>query len=346
MAVVIVGALALVLLPLFDPPRYLVTVLTEVFIFAIFAMSLDLLLGFTGLASLGHAAFWGLGAYAAGIAAIRFSPSAFLTIPVGILAASLGALLIGWLSVRTSGVYFLMLTLAFSQMVFAAASRWTWLTGGTNGLAGVPRPELPLVNLGDERTFYWAALAAALASLWLLWRIVRSPLGRTFVGIRENESRMRSLGYDTFRYKLASFVIAGAFAGFAGALYAGYARYVSPGDVYWTQSGLVMIMVIIGGVGTLVGPVLGAAFELLLRNWVSSLPDIGERWMLIMGLVFVGFVLFARRGIVGIFEDVVRQFGPRAARGTPRERPSDMLPRHVPPPEAARAGNPREEQRA
>ncbi len=295
------SALALALLPLLGAPRYLLTVLTEVFLFGIFAMSLDLLIGFTGLASLGHAAFWGLGAYAAGIAAIRLNPAALLTVPVGTLVAGLGALLVGGLCVRTSGVYFLMLTLAFAQIVYAIAFKWTWLTGGSNGLSGIPAPALPLVNLADQTILYVATLLALVCSLGILWRIVESPLGRTLIGVRENEPRMRSLGYDTARYKLAAFVIAGLFAGFAGALYAAaYARSVSPADVYWTQSGLVLIMVILGGVGTLFGPIVGAALELLLRNWVSSLPGIGDRWMLIMGLIFGGFVLFARGGVVSI----------------------------------------------
>jgi ABC-type branched-subunit amino acid transport system ATPase component/ABC-type branched-subunit amino acid transport system permease subunit len=297
------AAAVLALLPILGAPRYLISVLTEVYLYAIFAMSLDLLVGFTGLASLGHAAFWGLGAYAAGIAAIRLTSNVLLTVPIGILVAGLGALLVGALSVRTSGVYFLMLTLAFAQIVYAIAFKWTWLTGGSNGLTGIPAPTMPLINLAEPGPVYIVALLALVASLGVLWRMVEAPLGRTFIGIRENEVRMRSLGYNTFRFKLAAFVIAGLLAGFAGALYAvGYSRAVSPADVHWTQSGLVMIMVIIGGVGTLIGPILGAAFELLLRNWVSSLPVVGERWMLFMGLVFGAFVLFARGGIVGLLK--------------------------------------------
>src|ERR687886_2291006 len=171
--IVLAVALALALLPLVGAPRYLLTVLTEVFLFAIFAMSLDLLIGFTGLASLGHAAFWGLGAYAAGIAAIRLNPAALLTIPLGTLVAGLGALLVGALCVRTSGVYFLMLTLAFAQIVYAIAFKWTWLTGGSNGLSGIPRPTLPVpgLDLAQPRTLYYTALLAAAASLWLLWRL-------------------------------------------------------------------------------------------------------------------------------------------------------------------------------
>lgn len=309
LVVALVAALAM--FPLVNPPRYLVTVFTEVMIFAIFAMSLDLLLGYTGLASLGHAAFFGIGAYTAGIAAKSLSASVLAAVPLGVLAAGLGALLIGALCIRTSGVYFLMLTLAFGQMVFAIAFKWTWLTGGSNGLSGVPRLDLLGFDLsgGAGANYYYLSLLGFACSLWLLWVIVRSPLGRTFVGIRENEGRMRAIGYNTVLYKLSAFVIAGLFAGFAGALYIGFNRSITPGEVSWAQSGQVMIMVIIGGAGTLVGPVLGAALELLLKNWVSSLPMIGERWQIIMGLIFVGFVLFARRGMLGIFEDAMRRTG-------------------------------------
>jgi ABC-type branched-subunit amino acid transport system ATPase component len=250
----------------------------------------------------------------------------------------LGAVLVGGLCVRTSGVYFLMLTLAFAQIVYAIAFKWTWLTGGSNGLSGIPAPILPLIQLADQAVLYEVALLAMVGSLAVLWRIVGSPLGRTLVGIRENEHRMRSLGYNTARYKLAAFVIAGLFAGFAGALYAvGYARAVSPADVYWTQSGLVLIMVILGGVGTLIGPILGAAVELLLRNWVSSLPGVGERWMLIMGLIFGAFVLFARGGLVGVImrtagRDSVAVAGPAPEHAREVAGPPSLGAPDAPPP--------------
>jgi branched-chain amino acid transport system permease protein len=271
-------------------------------VYAILAMSLDLLVGYTGLASLGHAAFWGLGAYAAGIFSMRVSADALLAWPVGICVAVTGAVLIGAVCIRTTGVYFLMLTLAFTQMVFAAAFKWTGLTGGSNGLSGVPKPRLPLVDLNDGTTFYYVAFAIFIVSLAVLQGVVRSPLGQTFIGIRENEARMRSLGYNTYGYKLVAFVIAGFFAGLGGVVNVAYNGLVTPGDVSWTTSGLAMVMVIIGGVGTLVGPVLGAGLVLLLQNWVSSLPNVGDRWQLVMGLVFVAFVLFARGGIAGLLE--------------------------------------------
>lgn len=289
-------------------PTYAQSVVIEVMVFAIFAMSLDLLLGYTGLASFGHAAFYGLGAYAAGLAARHLSDHLLVGLLIGLLVAGLGALLIGALAIRSLGVYFLMLTLAFSQMIYAAAFKWMDVTGGSNGLAGIPRPRLDLPGLpgpdfGSAAQFYYLALAAFLGSYLVLRRVVRSPFGRTLVGIRENEVRMRAIGYDVWRYKLAAFVLAGLFAGLAGVLHAYYNGFVSPSDVYWTTSGLVMIMVIIGGAGTLIGPVLGAALVLVLQDVVSTAT---ERWPLIMGLIFMFFVVAARGGIVGLYETLAR----------------------------------------
>jgi branched-chain amino acid transport system permease protein len=295
---------ALLLFPLVSPPVYFQNVLTEVLIFGIFAMSLDLLIGYTGLVSFGHAAFFGVAAYAAGIVATRYTDNLLVTLPAGVLAAGLLALPIGALSIRSLGIYFLMLTLAFSQMVYAAAWKWTWLTGGSNGLAGIPRPTLgsPGLDFSSVTTFYYLVLLFFVGSYLLLRRIVASPLGRAFVGVRENESRMRAVGYNTWLVKLAAFVIAGLFGGLAGTLFSYFNGFVSPHDVYWTTSGLVMIMVIIGGAGTLAGPVFGAALILILQNIVSTQT---ERWPLIMGATFILFVLVARRGIAGIYADTL-----------------------------------------
>jgi branched-chain amino acid transport system permease protein len=294
----------LLVFPFVSPSVYLQNVLTEVLIFGIFAMSLDLLIGYTGLVSFGHAAFYGIAAYAAGIVATRFTDNLFVTLAAGLLAAGLLALAIGALSIRSSGIYFLMLTLAFSQMVYAAAWKWTWLTGGSNGLAGVPRPSLGVgaLDLAAPTAFYYLVLLFFVGAYLALRGLVASPLGHSFVGVRENESRMRAVGYNTWRVKLAAFVIAGLFAGLAGTLFSYYNGFVSPHDVYWTTSGHVMIMVIIGGAGTLVGPVLGAAFFLLVQNVVSSQTD---RWPLIMGAAFIFFVLVAPRGIAGLYRDAV-----------------------------------------
>lgn len=304
-APLLAAGLALAAFPLVVRDTYLQNVLTEVLIAAIFALSLDLLLGYTGLPSLGHAAFYGGGAYAAGLTAIHLSNHLLVSLPAGALFAALLAVPIGLLAVRSLGVYFLMLTLAFAQMVHAVAFKWTAVTGGSNGLAGIPRPTLGLggLDLAGPVPFYYLTFVVFAATFLLLRRLVRSPLGRAWVGVRENETRMRAIGYDVQRYKLAAFVLAGLLAGLAGSLAAAFNGFVSPNDVYWTTSGLVMIMVIIGGAGTLVGPVVGAAVVLVLQSVISSAT---ERWPLIMGAIFIVVVLAARRGLVGLAGDAPR----------------------------------------
>jgi branched-chain amino acid transport system permease protein len=295
----------LVVYPFVVPP-YLLSLLTEVFIYGIFAMSLDLILGYTGLVSFGHAAFFGVGAYAAGIAAVRLSPHMGLTLPLALVAAALAALVIGYLSIRAAGIYFLMLTLAFAQVLYAVAFKWTPVTGGSNGLSGIPRPALGLIAGGNELAeparFYLFTFVIFVLVFCGLRRVVGSPFGHVLVGIRENEARMSAIGYDVARFKLAAFVLAGVLAGLAGALNTYLNVFVSPSQLNWTTSGQVMVMVIIGGVGTLVGPVLGAGLVLLLQNLVSSQT---ERWPMIMGAVFIIFVLVAPFGIVGLWDRLV-----------------------------------------
>ncbi len=279
------------------PFSYAQSILTDVLIFGLFAMSLDLLLGYTGLVSFGHAAFFGVGAYIAGIAGIHLGSSVFITLPAAIIAAALAALVIGFFSIRTTGVYFLMLTLAFSQMVYAIAFKVPF-AGGSNGLAGIPRPTLgPGISVSDPTGFYYFVLFVFFIAYWLLSRLVVSPFGRSLRGIKENESRMRAVGYSVQRYKLAAFVIAGAFAGAAGALRAYFNFFVAPDTLYWTTSGTVLVMVIIGGAGSLLGPVLGAGLVLVLQNLISSYT---ERWPLLLGAIFVLFVLRAPYGIMGL----------------------------------------------
>ncbi|MCL5266148.1 MAG: branched-chain amino acid ABC transporter permease [Chloroflexi bacterium] len=296
---------ALAAFPILTTSAYSLSTLTEILIFGIFAMSLDLLLGYTGLISFGHAAFFGVGAYTAGLVAIKIAPNMLLTMAAGIVVCAIAAFVIGFFSIRAAGVFFLMLTLAFSQMVYAIAHQWTWLTGGSNGLAGIPRPNLSVPSLPiefyDPTKFYYITLGIFVISLLLLKRIVSSPFGHVLLGIRENEGRMKAVGYNTRNFKLAAFVIAGAFGGLSGVLYSYFNGFISPSELYWTMSGQVMVMVIIGGAGTLVGPVLGAGTILLLQNIVSSNT---ERWPTIMGMVFIFFVLLARNGITGLLDKV------------------------------------------
>lgn len=271
--------------------------LSEILIFGLFAMSLDLLLGYTGLVSFGHAAFFGVGGYAAAIVALQWTPSPLATLPAALAVAAVAAVVVGWMSVRTSGVYFLMLTLAFSQMLYAAAYKWDALTRGADGMAGVPRPGVPGLDLTDPVQFYYFTAAVVLAAYWLLRRVVGSPFGHVLAGIRENEARMQAIGCHTRNYKIGAFTLAGTLAGLSGALYVHYSGFISPHELYWTQSGTVLVMVIVGGAGTLVGPALGAGLMLALQNFASSYT---ERWLMVMGLVFIGFVLLAPDGFAGI----------------------------------------------
>ncbi len=312
-AVILIAAViaALALLPLWGP-RYLISIAAEVFIFGIAGLSLNLLLGYTGLVSLGHAAFFAMGGYAAGLVARGLSTSFWLTLPAGILAAGALAFLVGIFALRTTAVTFLMITLAAGQMLYALAIKWRQVTGGSDGLIGIPRPTGFGVEM-DATRMYWLALVLCLAVFWMLRRILAAPFGRTLVGIRENEGRLRALGCDVRAYKLASFVLAGGLAGLAGVLFAHFNGFVSPSEVHWQRSGQLLIMIIIGGVDSLVGPLLGAFVVVLIQDLVSSYT---MRWMTIMGLLFVGFVLVARGGLVGLWRGLVRGVGARMRPGS------------------------------
>ena len=288
---------------------YFISLAIEVMIFAIFAMSLDLLLGYAGLTSFGHAAFFGLGAYLVAYLssrkeiALNLTNNLLITMPAVVVGCAIAAVVIGFFALRTRGIYFLMVTLAFAQMLFSVAISWSRVTGGSDGLASVPAPSIGMgpfnYEFGTRAEFYYLVLAVFLLVWWVLRRIVSSPFGWTLRGIRENEARLRALGYNTFRYKMMAFAIAGAVAGVAGALLAHSFGIASPENLYWTMSGQVMIMLIIGGAGTLSGPIFGAATVRLLRNFASSYT---ERWETLVGVVFILFVIFAPRGIVGLLQ--------------------------------------------
>ena len=299
----LLGMLAVVAMLVFPfvLPDYTRTLIAEIFIFAIFAMSLDILVGYTGLMSLGHAAFFGLGAYTVAILGVLFGMNAWLGVAAGVTIAAAGAAVIGFFCVRTSGIPFLMLTLAFSQLVFSAALKWRNLTGGSDGLAIFEKPSFLGWGLSDSLAMYFMALAFFLLCYWGLRRLINAPLGHIFVGIRENEPRMLAIGYATSTYKVLSFTIAGALAGLAGGLYAIFNGFISPDAVYWTASGDILIMVMLGGAGTLTGPVIGTAIFMLMKNLVSSYS---EHWMLIIGVVFISCVMFFPGGIWG----TLRQF--------------------------------------
>lgn len=277
--------------------RYVTTILRDMLVFAVYALSLDLLVGRAGMPSLGHAAFFGSGAYAAAIAAQRLGTDELaVTLGAAVLTAAALALVIGLLSVRASGIFFLMLTLAFAQMVFAVAFQWTDVTGGSNGFAGVARPTLLGLALTAPEALYRLVVVVFAAAAVLVWWISRSHYGRALAGIRENERRMRALGYHARRLKLSAFVLAGALAGVAGALAAWSFGFVSPNDAGIGRSVEVFVMVLIGGAGTLLGPIVGAAVVLYIDRVLSSAIPFSQA---VLGAVFVLFVLTARQGIVG-----------------------------------------------
>jgi len=295
----ITGALILIILPLFIS-TYFVSMLTKVLIFAIFAISLDLLVGYTGLLSLGHAAYLGVAGYTAGILMVHYGiESLWLVLPLSLLMAGIAAAIIGYLALRVSGVYFILITIAFGQLLAIAAVRWKTMTGGTNGLIGIPYPNLGLPGFTwAGSSYYYLVFVVFVICFFLLYRITKSTFGQALVGIRENEMRMQCLGYNTWAHKYVAFIIAGLFAGVAGSLFASFYGIMVPGHLGITTSTTVMLMVIIGSAGTLYGPVLGSALIVFLEHFASIYAP--ERWPLILGAVFVICVMFIRGGF-GIY---------------------------------------------
>jgi branched-chain amino acid transport system permease protein len=278
-------------------PAYPLTLLTQTLIAAMLAMSLDLLLGYTGLPSLGHAAYFAVGAYAVAILATGRQVGFLGCLTAGIVAAALTAAVFGLLAIRATGTYFLMITLALGMVVWGLAFRWVSLTQGDNGISGVPRPDLGLPwNLSGPLPFFYLALAAALIVWGFLALLVASPFGLGLEGIRESESRMRALGYDVWLHKYLAFVLSGTLAGFAGVFWAYFNGFVSPVDAQLVTSVETLLMVALGGPGTLVGPAVGAAVIVFLKNVVSLYT---KRWLLILGVVYIGAILFAPQGLVG-----------------------------------------------
>ncbi len=291
------GLLLGILFPHFAPYTALAS---EILIFALFAMAYDLMLGYSGLLSFGHAAFFGMGAYATGILLVRVYPSVLLGLLGGVILSSLAALFIGLLSIRRKGIYFTMLTLAFAQMFYFIAFKWSGLTGGDDGLRGVPRPSLGPLDLSSEMNLYYFILFFVVVSLVICIRVINSPFGKTLEALRENRDRALSIGYDVDKFKLIVFIISGFFSGLAGGLYALLLNYVPLTTLYWPTSGDVVIMTLIGGMGTLFGPMLGALIIILLSDILRAYT---EGWSAIMGILIMASVLGFRGGIVGIVID-------------------------------------------
>jgi branched-chain amino acid transport system permease protein len=281
---------------LVNQPFYL-DLFRRIMIFAIAAVSLDIVLGYGGMVSFGHAAYLGIGAYAVAIPALHGVHSAWVQWPLAMALSGLAALVIGAISLRTSGVYFIMITLAFAQMLYyIGISIEPW--GGDDGMRLASRSELggPL-DLRDPHVFYYVVLAILSALLVVGDRVIQSRFGTVIRAVKSNEPRMRAIGFATERYKLAAFVLAGAVCGLAGALLMNQTEYLTPSYMHWTRSGDIMVMVILGGMGTLAGPVLGAAAFLLLENVLSAWT---VHWQAILGPLLVLVVLYARGGLWGL----------------------------------------------
>ena len=281
---------------LLDTPFYL-TLFGRIMIWALAASSLNLILGFGGMVSFGHAAYLGVGVYTVGVLSYHGIQSGFVQWPAAILASGLVALAIGAVSLRTSGVYFIMITLAFGQMLyFLGVSLKAY--GGDDGMTLPAQSQFGgLLDLGDAPTFYYLILAFLVLCHYLTHRLVRSRFGLVIRGVRSNERRMRAIGFPTFRYKLCAFVIAGSLGGLAGVLLVNFTKYVSPAFMHWTRSGEILVMVILGGMGSVVGPTLGAFAFLLLEEVLSSYT---EHWALILGPIIILLVLSGKRGLAGL----------------------------------------------
>src|ERR1700686_407786 len=292
---VTVGLLVvLALIPLYAAltgNTFVMTLFTRVLILALAAVSLNLVMGYGGMVSFGHAAYLGLGVYAGGILAKEGIGSGFVQWPAAIGVSALYALVVGALSLRTRGVYFIMITLAFAQMVYYVAiglDRY----GGDDGLTIYQRSRFGgLVDLSDRRQFYYLCFAILLASIYLVWRIVNSRFGLVIQGARSNERRMRAIGFPTFRYKLVCFVISGAICGLAGVLLANHTAFISPAIMHWTRSGDLIVMAVLGGMGSVIGPVIGAVAFLVLEEGLSRIT---EYWPIILGPMILLVVLYAR----------------------------------------------------
>jgi len=302
---------ALAALPLIAPTYYL-HLLTLTFCYGIMAMSLDLLVGYTGLASLGHAAYFGVAGYAVGVLATTAGWPFWPAAGAGLLAAAVAAAVFGLLAIRATGPYFLIITLALGQIVWGLAYRWVSVTGGDNGLRGIARPVLAAgLSLARIQAFYYFALAVTLLAAALMYLVVVSPFGLALRGIRESESRMRVLGYHVFLHKYLVFIVAGTFSGLGGVLYAYYNGFVSPADVSLVASANALLMVILGGTGTLLGSLVGSALLVFLQNMLSGIT---QRWLTILGAILVLAIMYAPRGVVGAARTML---GRRAAGPAP-----------------------------
>ena len=327
----LVLATALFVLPLFTGALGLpISIASEIALFALVGLGFNLLLGYTGLLSFGHGAFFGLAAYAAALFQIHLAPGSFvLPIAFAVAFAALTGLVIGFLVLRRRGVYFSLLTLAFTAMVFYIVYRWTSFTGGENGLGGIRRPAVLGVDLDDQNTFYVLIALVVFLAASLVWRIVRSPFGRVLVAIRENEQRALFVGYPVRRYKLIAFVLSTTALGLAGSLSAYLHYFVSADRVHVVFSGEILAMTVIGGMGSFLGPPLGALFFILFREILTQYT---VAWQFYFGLLFMAFILFSPLGLIGLGERLLAPFRRSAEDLAAMAARAKPLPNPAPPP--------------
>ncbi|HEU4963491.1 MAG TPA: branched-chain amino acid ABC transporter permease [Bacilli bacterium] len=295
---------ALAILPFVTDSKFLLSMMITVFIMAVYGMSYDLLLGYTGIVSFGHAIFFGVGAYSVGILLAKTGDKGLLWLAVGlaiVLSIVLG-ILVGVLSLRVKDVYFSMVTLAVGELLFIIAEKWNTLTGGNDGLTYIPVPKI----FHDRLAFYYIALLFLAVMYLFLRRVVSSPLGRTLQAIRENEHRVRSLGYNVLQYKVASIVISGVVATLAGAMWALFQRYINTSVLGLDRTIDALLMTIIGGSGTLIGAVFGSGVITFVHDWLSSLSGVSpifERYMMFFGIIYIIIVIWFPKGIIGTIRD-------------------------------------------
>ena len=290
----IVLALALVALP-WVAGEFYVNLSSQILIAAIFAASLNLLVGYGGLPSLGHASYLGVAAYVSAWLSLKFGLGHWITAPAALAATTLMACVFGWIALRATGLGFLMITLALSQVLWGLGYRWVSVTNGDNGLSSLTRPAPFGISLESAMAFYYFALIVTVASIWLMSRLVASPFGASLRGTRDQARRMAALGHDVWRIRWLTFVYAGFGGAVSGLLYVYYHKYIHPTSLSLTSSAEALLGVIAGGAGTLAGPIVGAGIVLVLKNYASAYI---ERWNMLLGFVFLAIILFMPDGVV------------------------------------------------
>ena len=317
----VAGAIGLVIalvVPHLGVPTFYVSLLTQTWIYAIVAMSLDLLIGFTGLVSFFQAAFFGAGAYAVAIAATRYNVTAFLPLlGLSMITSVVAAATMGLVALRADGVGFIIITIALNQILWGLAYQWVSMSGGDNGITGFIRPPVGSIDVSSNTGYYHLCLILMLLVLALLVAIVRSPFGLVLRGVRETPRRMRALGYNVWLYRYLALLIAAAIAGLAGALYAWYNQFVGPGDLSLDLSTQMLIIVILGGIGTLYGQIISAGIVVFLSNGLSAIT---QRWELILGAIYFIIVMYAPDGLVGLARRFVRRLQGKRTTPAPIEQ--------------------------